>query len=76
MHACILMIFNTLYTCKALARFYQQCRSDQLVARPRTVGQVNIQASASEFWSKQMHQTWARLPEKITQARDYLEALG
>jgi hypothetical protein len=29
-----------------------------------TVGPVNIRTSASEFWDKQIHQTWARIPKK------------
>jgi hypothetical protein len=30
----------------------------------RTVGPVNIQPSASDFWGKQIHQTCARIPKK------------
>jgi hypothetical protein len=29
-----------------------------------TVGPVNIQTLASDFWGKQIHQTWARIPKK------------
>jgi hypothetical protein len=28
------------------------------------------------FWGKQIHQTWARMPKKISQERTYLEVLG
>jgi hypothetical protein len=29
-----------------------------------TGGPVNIQTSASDFWGKQIHQTWARVAKK------------
>jgi hypothetical protein len=40
-----------------------------------TVGPVNIQTSASDFWGKQIHQTWARIPKKYLK-HEYVEVQG
>jgi hypothetical protein len=46
------------------------------VEHSNTVGPVNIQTSASDFFGKEIYQTWARIHKKYLKRANFRRSLG